>query len=284
MATEFTEISLVSEEYPVVSLTLTIPPIEPSEPSYETEAPMGWQTHPEYTICSCGATVKDCVCPPTPLGSITAPPYVTRLYEFPHAPYADFTAEFGSVALTHGDMTRVAVSSFQSLQAALQLEAAGRIGVSCHKCKFPVDNCHCAFIDSLCTDCILPMEACVCNMICNICGVHPQDCECPEEVPCEKCLSPLGSCQCQILVEKYGHCADCICPKETCACIFPLCEDCRYSRPYCTCRPACKGCKFHPNYCECPCTCENGHDDSDDTEEEHAHQQYHEERFDRYGW
>lgn len=270
--TDFTEIPLTP-----VQLSIIVPTEFTYEPlNYATEAPMAWMTQPEYTACNCGHPIMDCQCPPTPLGSITAPPYVTRQYEFPAAPYAaEASAEFGSVILTHGEITRVKVSSFRSLQNTIQLEeklhgmrllpasAVGSvhtIGVVCDKCRFPVDRC---------------------------------DCTCPEKVTCEKCLS--YKCECKLLVEKFGHCAECMCPPETCACIFPLCDTCHYSRPYCECRPACKGCSFHPHYCECPeepcvkckkevaaCDCIN-YDDRDTAREEYDDEQFEEEHNRRHG-
>lgn len=102
-----------------------------------------------------------------------------------------------------------------SLTSLDTVESVHTIGVSCKKCQFPVDKCDCVYLDSLCTDCVLPMNICMCNIICNACGVHPQDCTCPEEMPCEKCRS--YKCECKLLVEKFGHCPICMNPPEYCS-------------------------------------------------------------------
>ena len=78
-----------------MALSLSIPPAELRELDYTTEAPMG---NPEYTACLCGHPVKDCKCKPIPV------PYVTRLYEFPRvnldASFAESAASLAESAAT----------------------------------------------------------------------------------------------------------------------------------------------------------------------------------------
>jgi len=324
-----------------LSLSISLPVDTDTDTEMDTHAPMAWMTQPEYTACSCGHPVKNCVCP-TPI------PYVARIYEFP-----TFSPFESHVALESGAAAALATAleSAKALESANafangdfyspEVEAEAGIAFNawaeqavkqttdkeCPNCG--LFQCSCVFdeYDSMyprnyCYSCKGDCTTCDCQDFAQSLLTHSSTAsqsvssfhalqkayESMGLVPatgwaadfdaaasatgvtdkvCDNCHYNIMACECEYLQKLYGECFH---PKETCDCIFPLCEDCRNSRPYCLCHPPCTGCNFHPHYCEChetglceqcngneaECTCyEDREDDQyDPYEEERSKSKY----------
>ena len=234
----------------------------------DTHAPMAWMTQPEYTACSCGYPVKDCVCP-------TPSPYVTRIYEFPSP--KTFQSWEAFYASTEFLAVEEAAGVFMN-ECKDKLNTADKECPNCglFQCSCVFDDYESMYPRNYCYSCKGDCTQCGCKDFAQVLLSHSSTASHSVSsfhalqkayesmgllpatgwdamyaqrigVPCDKCQFPVDACECEYLA---SLCTDCVRPTEMCDCI-PLCQDCRFLRPHCICHPPCSGCTLHPQYCEC---------------------------------